>query len=495
MTARLALTLTFLLCAPAISAAPGRIARDGAEVRAQPGFAGAPLATPKGGEPVEVLDAQNEWRRVRLADGREGWVHELYVAGEVAPAARVVSEDDDAVGMPGHAFTIELDDVHASPVSDDVARGEAHAAEVALRVELMTARHRAETAERELDRLQERMEALQRERDAAQAKASVLEAREQARREQQSVPEDLLAQVKEEATREADERCAQDMGLAIENAVSDAVRHATRPEATQAVVDRAVEAQRRTLELEHALAMQSKDADCARQVAAARESPEAARESSPEAARVPQLEADLQAERDARAADVARLEAEHQKLFDTYVEIVTKRHEDALARDRAASDEECRQRIFAERQEADRVLRAARKESGWEREFETELRARTKLAVEEAQARFEAKRRGEEYDEARVRREEEARVRHLCEGERLAAVAAAVASAHADTERRVRHEREEADLRCQLALEIVLERASQGGDLTSIREFARKRMEGGATSSQPEPAPAPATQP
>jgi uncharacterized protein YgiM (DUF1202 family) len=47
-----------------------------ANFREAPGTSGRILAVLRKGTRVDVLEARNQWYRVRLADGREGWVAE-----------------------------------------------------------------------------------------------------------------------------------------------------------------------------------------------------------------------------------------------------------------------------------------------------------------------------------------------------------------------------------------------------------------------------------
>jgi N-acetylmuramoyl-L-alanine amidase len=49
---------------------------DHANFRAQPGRRGRILAVLKRGTRVEVLEEKDDWFRVRLEDGREGWIAE-----------------------------------------------------------------------------------------------------------------------------------------------------------------------------------------------------------------------------------------------------------------------------------------------------------------------------------------------------------------------------------------------------------------------------------
>ena len=54
-----------------------------ANFRAAPGANGRIVAVLRKGTRVEVLEARNQWYRVKLADGREGWIAES-VAGASA---------------------------------------------------------------------------------------------------------------------------------------------------------------------------------------------------------------------------------------------------------------------------------------------------------------------------------------------------------------------------------------------------------------------------
>jgi uncharacterized protein YgiM (DUF1202 family) len=59
------------------------IRRARANFRATPGTNGRIVAVLRKGTRVEVLEARNQWYRVKLADGREGWIAES-VAGATA---------------------------------------------------------------------------------------------------------------------------------------------------------------------------------------------------------------------------------------------------------------------------------------------------------------------------------------------------------------------------------------------------------------------------
>ena len=62
---------------------PGSLQTGGltlANFRAAPGTSGRIVAVLRKGTRVDVLEARNQWYRVRLADGREGWVAESVTA-------------------------------------------------------------------------------------------------------------------------------------------------------------------------------------------------------------------------------------------------------------------------------------------------------------------------------------------------------------------------------------------------------------------------------
>jgi len=416
------LVLLLLMVPMAGEATTLRVARQGAKIRAATGFDAAVLAMPPRDAPLELLETQNEWRRVRLADGTEGYIHELYVAEAEPPA-----EASRAVASPPPSAVAES----SLPVEDEVAPatsppgaprdrvievGELKARVAALETELRSAKGRAATAERSA---MEATDALERERDEhASAERELREECEERVAQAQQVVEAAKAGVSGTATLKADNE-----------------------------------------RLEQALA------------AAGAEKSEA----------------------------VARCEAEHRQLYDTYVEIVSQRHEQALARDREAQEAACREHQAEIELTCQRRLASARRESGWEADFEQELRERTELAVSEAKARWEAKQRGDQYDEERVRRDEAAKVRAACDGERLSAVSSALEVQRAEMEARIASEREASDARCQVALEIVLERAAAGEDVSDMREAAarsRERLDAAhapptAPPTAPPPAPVP----
>lgn len=455
------------------AAAPARIDRPGAELRAEPGFAAPVIARPAAGSDVDLVEAQGAWRRVRLADGAEGWMHELFVkpipGGEivVAPGAPSVAPPPDPAAMRGAPDAAQ----HAAW---DAERGEFRSEIAQLRGDLMAMTARAELAEKAAGSLDARVRELER---AASAATSEVIAREACR------------DATRDAVRDAEMRCAQDTARQIEAAVAQALSLAPQAkEPANPPPSRPEDlAELASCREAHAAA----SAENAR-LTAALESEKAAHAAALATAEAARVAGDA-----ARVAALEALEREHLTLHDTYIEIVTQRHEDALARERTACAADCDALLLEERRRHDREIRAARKESGWDVEFEKELRARTKLAIEEAEARWEAKRRGEAYDEQRVRRDEEARVRRLCDAERFTAVQAALTEQAREASSRHRREIEESDLRCQVALEVVLERAASGADLADVREFARERTrpvespeEAVAQPANPEPEPA-----
>ena len=74
------------------AAAPARpveyVTQDSLVVRTRPGQIGAFLLSLHRGDAVEVLDRSAEWERVRLPDGREGWVYGKYTASRLVSLPR-----------------------------------------------------------------------------------------------------------------------------------------------------------------------------------------------------------------------------------------------------------------------------------------------------------------------------------------------------------------------------------------------------------------------
>lgn len=190
--------------------------------------------------------------------------------------------------------------------------------------------------------------------------------------------------------------------------------------------------------------------------------------------------------------ELADARAHHDDVMEQFIDTVTRRHDDALEREMAAIAATCDRLMIEERREHERALKVARRESGYETELARELRTRLDVEIEEARTRWEAKQRGLMYDVERARREEGERVRIECEGQRLATVNVAIARGEADKAAALAKERREADLRCQVALEMILERASLGGDMTKVREAAEAaaRRRSGSSSAGEAEAPA-----
>jgi SH3 domain protein len=53
------------------------------------------------GTPMEVLDRTTNYARVRLTDGREGWVKAMYLETEKPPAARILELEGEVASMTG----------------------------------------------------------------------------------------------------------------------------------------------------------------------------------------------------------------------------------------------------------------------------------------------------------------------------------------------------------------------------------------------------------
>ena len=63
---------------------PGVISDTQVNFRAAPAATAKVITTLANGSPVTVLEFQKPWYKVRLADGRQGWVHQAFVAPSVA---------------------------------------------------------------------------------------------------------------------------------------------------------------------------------------------------------------------------------------------------------------------------------------------------------------------------------------------------------------------------------------------------------------------------
>ena len=223
-----------------------------------------------------------------------------------------------------------------------------------------------------------------------------------------------------------------------------------------------------------------------------------------ERAKLAEKAAAERAELEARHAQaIAELEARHQSIVEGFIAMVSLKHDDALARETGVIQDECDRRLIENNRKNEKELRIARKESGYEAALEREIRARLDMEILEAKTRWEAKQRGEMYDVERARREEGDRVRTECEGARLAAVHLAAEQGQAELRAALSQERQAADLRCQVALSIVLEHAAAGGDMAKVKALAETtahrrsgdRADGAEESAPPPPEALPVPQP
>ena len=396
-----------LVAAPAF-ASGGRIARIGAQLRAETGFAGPVTASPAEGAPVEILERRVEWVRVRVAEGKEGWIHELFVAEQIPSIPEVSAALSEPRSEPEPAAAVAAAPTAAPapmPNCDEWGR-RALQAEANLRQRSLEADYsQAKLAEmnRSVDTLAERLQELSDERDAARAAVEAASAALDA------------------ARAEGFERGKAETAAAAGGAKGQSAAIAA------------------------ALATQKAEFDAERAAIAAR-----------------------------HADELAASDARHQEAVEGFIAMVTQRHDEALARASAAIQADFERRLIEANRKNEKELRTARKESGYEADLEREVRARLDTEIEDAKARWEAKQRGEMYDVERARREEGERVRKEVEGERLIAVGAAISAGQAELRAAVAAEREEADLRCQVALSLVLERAAEGGDMKKVKDLAEK---------------------
>jgi hypothetical protein len=117
MTRRLALAAVLIFSIPPVALAePAVIARFEVVARTEPAVTAAAVQTLVEGMSVSVSEeAQSGWRRVRLADGRAGWIeeHDLTFPVSTPPAPAVVSTASPAglsaaVMAPGPAKAPDL---------------------------------------------------------------------------------------------------------------------------------------------------------------------------------------------------------------------------------------------------------------------------------------------------------------------------------------------------------------------------------------------------
>jgi SH3 domain protein len=83
--------------AGAASAQPAFVGGDlRAPVRSGPGNEFRILETLKAGEPLQVLERDEGWVRVRTPSGKQGWMADIVVVGEAPPLARLAQLEAEA---------------------------------------------------------------------------------------------------------------------------------------------------------------------------------------------------------------------------------------------------------------------------------------------------------------------------------------------------------------------------------------------------------------
>lgn len=106
--------------------APLYIEVNAAKLRSQPAHWGPALRDLRYGDRVVELSSDRGWRRVRLSDGQEGFVHDSAVtvrkvvlrSGEMQPDMR--PEDSDVV-LAGKGFCKDVEDYYATSAQADFA--------------------------------------------------------------------------------------------------------------------------------------------------------------------------------------------------------------------------------------------------------------------------------------------------------------------------------------------------------------------------------------
>ena len=471
VTSAAALSLA-LLVPHAARAESVRIAKTGAEVRGKAGFAGPVLARPAVGDVLDAVERANEWVRVELPGGASGWIHEVFVApaaagatsAPVAPPATATRTLPHVAPVPPPSSTAALHEpaeaAMPAAVPPDAAAPAASPAHGDDAPTIEQWRTQALALESENRALRGMLA------DASAAGERLRDERDEARADGEA----RATAERAEGEQAAERRCAEKQEPAPPEAAISAAREAGRLDA----LAEAREDARKELRSDEA---ETQRLDAAR--AEERQSVQAAHDE-----------------------ELAKLEADQLAVLAKFIATVTQKHEEELARSTASAKADCEDRLVAERRDHEKELRVAKRESGWEADFEKAVRDRLDAEVLEAKARWEAKRRGEQYDEARVRQDEGDRVRRECEGERLAAVSRAHEEAQAESARTLAAVRAEADHRCQVALELVLERVAEGGDLAGVRKLvpsaaapAAGTPDAPATQPQPVPVPQPQPQP
>jgi len=403
-------------------AEPARVRRDGAQVREATGFTGAVLASPARDEVVEVLEVSNEWRRVRTRSGREGWVHELFLE-EAEQPARPASPPARAAPRPGALPKTES--FEAPRVEETVETAPAVELE-RLRREVAAERAARAETERALAAAGGREADLGRRLAGAQADLRRLEG---------EVSEGLLAQRTTQRRR------------------GDAESELRR------------EGERRLDAAE-----QSRVRDLAG-LAAAHDEEIAALEDSHESEMREAAESHAQALGDARSANSAeiaalqlRLQDEQDRIGTSFVEKCSALHDREMGRKAAEWAAGCDLRAQELQAAHAKELQKVSKQSGWEAEFESEVRARVRTEVAEqlgeAKLRWEARHRGDAVELDKEIAKLTARLEAEYEGRVLVAVSAESDRHRTELREQLRAARLEAERRCKLALELVLERTA-----------------------------------
>jgi hypothetical protein len=398
----------------AVSAEAAHVRREGAQLRAATGFSGAVLASPASGEPVEILESSNEWRRVRTSAGVEGWLHELFLDEAARRPARVARPEARPGAVP-RAEPFEappIDERTEAPPAAELER---------LRRELATERAARADAVRELnaalasqDRLEKRVGLLEAEVERFEAAASGEAAENRSLRRR-------LADDAARLRRESEDSRGREIAA---------------------------------LEAGHAEELASLEAAHASALAAAEE----------------RHEKSLAEARTANTAEIAELQqrllADQDRIGESFVEKCSELHAREMARKDAEWAATCDERERLQRAEHAKELRKVSKESGWEEEFDREVRSAVREQVEErlaeAKLRWEAKHRGDavelEKELAKAKRAMEAE----CESRVLAAVNAELERHRKEMGERMRALQAEEERRCRTALALVLERNAAG---------------------------------
>lgn len=423
-----ALLVLAALVLSAAAAEGARIRRDGAQLRAEVGFTGPVLASPAAGESVELLEPRNEWRLVRTRAGVEGWVHELFL--DEGGVRRASSPPARPAPAPAPGGELRAEAFEAPPVEERSQT--APAAEIErLQAALVEERGLRREAERHL-------EELERELAAARSRDSQRLSREQDRLQELEAENLRLTRELSEA-RAALGEAAEAVGGAEDAAARALARLAERHDEEIAALEREHEetlaAERRT----HA--------------------------------------AQLEEARAAKAEEIAglqrRLREEQDRIGERFVEDCAALHERELERARSNLAADCERRLELAEAEHAVELRKVAKESGWEDEFEREVRRAVREQVDErlaeAKLRWEARRRGEAFDKERALEEQREELEQACEARVLSAVNAGLEEQRREARGRLAAVQAEEERRCRTALELVLRRVAEGASAEELR--------------------------